>query len=187
MLRCSFAALSRSTLVAAIAKAARTINRCLRGHREKKRSALARVSTVGARGSKRADFLKTSTSSCSLYDGTKYAWLQYKIPQIQAPGTTFSNCGDEVGMERDHRNWCRFATLTPESTKGPISALPNFGSKEKSGARAELRDIVKEKLGGRGGSSCRFDCLNSFFRGHCNTGGELSKPRTTSVGQYYEY
>ena len=90
-------------------------------------------------------------------------------------------------MEGDHGNFCRFATLTPERTKEQISALPNFGSKEKSGARAELRDIVKEKLGGRGGSSCRFDCLNSFFRGHCNTGGELSKPRTTSVGQYYEY
>ena len=179
----SSAALSRSTLlVAAIAKAARTINRCLRGHRDKKRSALARVSTVGARGSKRADFLKTSTSSCSLYDGKKYARLQYKIPQIQAPGTTFSIFGDEVGMEGDHGNCCRFATLTPECVEEHISALPKFGSKEKSGARAELRNIPKEKLGGRGGSSCRFD-LKKFFRGHCNTGGELSKPSTTSVGQ----
>ena len=35
--------------------------RCLRGHREEKWSYVARVSTVGARGSKRADFCETST------------------------------------------------------------------------------------------------------------------------------
>ena len=144
-----------------IARPART--RCQRGHRERERSSVARVSTVVTRGSKRADFLKTSTSSCSLYDGKKYARLQYKIPQIQAPGTTFSIFGDEVGMEGDHGNCCRFATLTPECVEEHISALPKFGSKEKSGARAELRDILKEKLGGRGGSSCRFHCLQKYF------------------------
>ena len=89
-------------------------------------------------------------------------------------------------MEGDHGNFCRFATLTPECTKEQISALPNFGSKEKSGARAELRDIVKEKLVEVVPVVDLIACV-SFFRGHCNTGGELSKPRTTSVGQYYEY
>ena len=168
-------------VAAATAKAARTIHRCLT-------ECFGACFDCRRKGEQESRFLKTSTSSCSLYDGKKYAWLQYKIPQIQAPGTTFSNCGDEVGMEGDHGNFCRFATLTPECTKEQISALPNFGSKEKSGARAELRDIPTEKLGGRGGSSCRFDCLQKFYSvGHCNTGGELSKSRTTSVGQYYEY
>ena len=35
--------------------------------------------------------------------------------------------------------------------------MPNYGSKEKFGARAELRNILQENLIGRGGSSCRFD------------------------------
>ena len=133
MLRCYFAALSKNTVAAAIAWPART--RCQRGHQERKRSCVARVSTVGARESTRADFLKkTSTSACSFYDSTvknilgcstrndkfkrcfydstiKYTWLQYKTPQIQAPGTTFSFFGDEVGVQGGHGNCCRFATL----------------------------------------------------------------------------
>ena len=44
-----------------------------------------------------------------------------------------------------------------ECTKEPISALPNFGSKENFTARAELRDVLQKKLRGRGGSSCRFN------------------------------
>ena len=38
-------------------------------------------------------------------------------------------------------------------------ALPNYNSKGKFGAKAELRNILQEKLRGKGGSSCRFDCL----------------------------
>ena len=44
-----------------------------------------------------------------------------------------------------------------ECIKDPMSALPNYGSKEKFGARAELRHALQEKLRGGGGSSCRFD------------------------------
>ena len=44
-----------------------------------------------------------------------------------------------------------------ECTKEPISALPKYGSKGKFGARAELRNILQEKMRGRGGSSCRLD------------------------------
>lgn len=40
-------------------------------------------------------------------------WLQqYKKPQIQQPGTTFSNLSDELRLPGGHRNCCRFATLT---------------------------------------------------------------------------
>ena len=46
---------------------------------------------------------------------------------------------------------------THGTAKEPISALPDYGSKGKFGARAELRNILQEKLRGRGGSSCRFD------------------------------
>ena len=51
------------------------------------------------------------TSSRSFYSRKKYTWLQYKKPLIQAPGITFSNFSDEVGME-GHGNCCRFATIT---------------------------------------------------------------------------
>ena len=137
MLRCSSAALSKNTVVAAaIARPART--RCQRGHRERKRSCVARVSTVGARGSTRADFFLNKyvyTSSCSFYSSSKkYTWLDYKKPQIQAPGTTFSNFSDEFGMEVTET-----AVALPysrECTKEPISALPNYALKEKFGARA---------------------------------------------------
>ena len=90
-------------------------------------------------------------------------------------------------MEGDHGNCCRFATLTPECTKEQISALPKIGSKEKSGARAELRDIPKEKWEVEVVPVVDLIAYKSFSVGHCNTGGELSKPRTTSVRQYYEY
>ena len=44
-----------------------------------------------------------------------------------------------------------------ECIKEPISALSNYGSDGKLGARAESRNILQEKLRGRGGSSCPFD------------------------------
>ena len=40
-----------------------------------------------------------------------------------------------------------------ECTKEPISALPNNGPMEKFRGRAELRNILQEKMRGRGGSS----------------------------------
>ena len=33
-----------------------------------------------------------------------------------------------------------------ECTKEPISALPNYGSREKFGAKAELRNVLQEKI-----------------------------------------
>ena len=54
----------------------------------------------------------------------------------------------------------KLVSLLPHSrecTKEPISALPNNGSKKKLGAKEQLRNILQEKLRGRGGSSCRFD------------------------------
>ena len=51
--------------------------------------------------------------------------------------------------------------------------MPNYGSKEKFGARAELWSVVQEKLRGRGGSSCRFGRkigIFFFFCRQCNTG-----------------
>ena len=61
-----------------------------------------------------------------------------------------------------------------ENIKEPISALPNYDSKGKFGARrAELRNILQGKWRGRGGSSCRFDHrvrVLFLFCGQCNTG-----------------
>ena len=51
------------------------------------------------------------TSSRSFYSSKKCTWLQYKEPQIRAPGTTFSIFSGEVRLE-GHGSCCRFATLT---------------------------------------------------------------------------
>ena len=115
VLRCSSANLSKNTVATAIAKPART--RCQRGHRERKRSCAAPVSTVGARGSTRADFTKNNTwyvytSSFPSTAVKNFTWLQYKKRQIKAPRTTLSDFVDEAGMEGGHGNCCRFATLT---------------------------------------------------------------------------
>ena len=58
-----------------------------------------------------------------------------------------------------------------ECTKEPISPLPNNGSMENFGAK--LRNVLQEKLRGRGGSSCRFDRKigkkkKKFSCGQCN-------------------
>ena len=45
---------------------------------------------------------------------------------------------------------------------------------EKFGARAEWRDVLQEKMRGRGGSSCRFERIYFIFCGRCNTGGTPS-------------
>ena len=109
LFRCS---IHDTAVAAAIVRPART--RCQRGHRERNRISVARVSTVGASGRKRADYEKASTSSCSFYYdcSKKNTWLQYRKRQNQAPGTAFPFFfGDEVWME-DHANCCRFTTRT---------------------------------------------------------------------------
>ena len=61
--------------VAAIARPARTT--CLRGHRENKRSSVARVSTVGARGSNRVIFEKRVPCT-HVESGKRHTRLQRK-------------------------------------------------------------------------------------------------------------
>ena len=58
MLCCSSAVLSNNTVAAVIAKPARILYRCQRGHREGKRNSVVRVSTVVARGINEPIFLK---------------------------------------------------------------------------------------------------------------------------------
>ena len=61
-------------------------------------------------------------------------------------------------MEGDLGNCCRFATITSRVHQGAhICLVPNNGFMEEFGARAELRNILEEKIRGRGGSSGRFD------------------------------
>ena len=70
-------------------------------------------------------------------------------PHFQLSATrSASKEGTETAVASPHSREC---------TKEPISALPNFGSKGKFGARAELRNFLQEKLRGRGGSSCRLE------------------------------
>ena len=98
-------------------------------------------------------------TSTYVVSSKKYAWLQYKKRQIQAPGTTFSTFSDEVRLEGGHGNCCRFAT----HGSAPRSPCLPCQIKKKIGARAELRNVLQEKLRGRGGSSCRFDRLQKNY------------------------
>ena len=147
MLRCSSAALSNNTaVVAAIARPART--RCLRGHREKKRSSVARVSTVGARGSKRADLKKTSTS-CELllllqqqkiYSGYttrngKFKRLERHL-QLSATGSA-SREGTETAVA---------LLQSRECTKVPISALPDYSAKGNFGDKSRITEYPTRKI-----------------------------------------
>ena len=82
-------------------------------------------------------------------------------PRFQSSATrSASKEGTETAAALPHSREC---------TKEPISALPNNGSMEKFGARAELRSVLQEKLRGRDGSSCRFDCLDYYFLGSTAT------------------
>ena len=70
-------------------------------------------------------------------------------PHFQLSATrSASKEGTETAVALPHSREC---------TKEPISALLNHGSKEKFGARSELRNVLREKMRGKGGSSCRFD------------------------------
>ena len=156
------AALSKNTVVAAaIARPART--RCQRGHRERKRSCVARVSTVGAQGSTRADFRKNKYDENTkirapipstavkyiLGYSTRNDKFKHLEPHFKLSATrSASKEGTENAVALPHSREC---------TEEPISALPNDGSKEKFGGRAELWSVLQGKLRGRGGSSCRFD------------------------------
>ena len=165
MLRCSSAALAKNTVAAAIARPART--RCLREHRERRQSSVANVSTVGARGSKRADIEKN-----------EYVTVLVRAP---APSTAVKNRlgyrtrnGKFKRLEThfqlsatgsDSKEVMQSAVALPHSrecTKEATPVLPNNGSKVKFGATAELRNIVQEKKRGKGASGCRFDCLQNF-------------------------
>ena len=132
VLRCSSAALSENRVAAAIARPART--RCRPGHRERKRISVARVSTVGGRGSMRADLKKnkyvyTYTSSFSstavkniLGYSTKNSKFKRLEPYFQISVTRSEWKVTETAVALPHSREC---------TKEPISALPNYGLKGK--------------------------------------------------------
>ena len=123
-------------------------SRCLRGHREEKWSYVARVSTVGAWGNE-SQFLKKRVPGTYVVSSKKYTWLQYKKRQIQSRLEPYfqhsatrsaSKEGTETAIAWPHSREC---------TKEPISSLPNYGSKKKFGASAELRNVPQEKLRGK--------------------------------------
>ena len=109
---CSSAALSKNTAVAAaIARPACT--RCLRGHRERKRSSVA--FRLSAQGGQESQYLKneygllappTTTENVLGYSSTKTA--------NSSTWNHISSLGGEVGMEGGHGNCYpyRFGTLT---------------------------------------------------------------------------
>ena len=107
------------------------------------------------------DFAVKSTTGTT---STSQSFLQR---QIQVPGTTFSTFSDKVRLEGGHENCCRFATLTGvhqgahiRSPYVPCQIMDPWQSSE-----LEQNDGIsyKEKLRGRGGYSCRFECVCFIF------------------------
>ena len=114
----------------------RVRTRCQLGHRERKRLCVARVSTVGARGSTRADFEKTST-----YDRL-YVFIRAAVLLVLQRSKKILGYGTRNGkvkrlephfqISATRSTWKEFtqtaAALPPsqECTKEPISALPNY-------------------------------------------------------------
>ena len=142
------------------------IYRCQRGHRERKRSSVAHVSTVVSRGSKRADLCKTRRSPAPVGHVLGYSTRNGEFKE-QEPH--FQMC--ETRSEwRETTEPAVAWTHSRECTKKPTYVLPNNGSTEEFGAWTELWNILQEQLIGRGGTSYRFDCLVLCFCGHCNTG-----------------
>ena len=134
-------------------------------YRERKRSSVARVSTVVARGSKRADFWKTRRTRAPVEHILGYSTRNSELKQ-QEPHFIMWATRSEWKITEPAVAWPH----SRECTKKPISVLPNSGSMEEFGAWAEVWNILQEQLRGRGGSSYRFDCLLLCFCGHCNTG-----------------
>ena len=63
-------------------------------------------------------------------------------------------------MEGGHGNCCRFATLTGVHQGAHIClAKLWFIGKVRTYVEQNFRNILQEKMRGRGGFSCRFDCL----------------------------
>ena len=135
MVRCSSVALSTNTAAAAISRPAPA--RCQRGHRERKWSFVARVSTVGARGSKRADFLKTSTNSCSfLVDTTVANILDYDTVQGTANLSVWNRIFKFWRRGRDGRRSRKLLSLChtygsePRSPSLPCQIMDQWKSSE---------------------------------------------------------
>ena len=150
VLRCSSAALSENTLPAAYSKAS--------AYQVSARASGERKEFCGARfdcrhkGEQESRFFKNEHELLLLLRQLKKKWrhlgdstrngkFKRLEPQFQVSATIW-------GWQRSRK------LLSRECTKEPICALPNNRSMEKFGARAELRNIVQEKLRGRGGSSC---------------------------------
>ena len=167
MLRCSSAALSKNTVVAAaIARPARTIIGVCAGI-GRENGALWRVFRLSAQGALRRERLRTVL----FFD--EYGLLlilrrqqKIKIYLATVQETANSSAWNHIfNFRRRGPPRRRARNLLPlchsrECTKEPISAFAKrFKGKVRSYYRAELRNIPQEKMRGSGGSSCRFCCF----------------------------
>ena len=127
------------------------------------------------------ELVRVRTSSCFFYSLRKnilgYSTSNHKFKRS---GPHFETTARRSGREDISEPTTAVAfPQSREYTKEPISALPTNGSMEKFRARAQLRNILQEKVRGRGGSSCRFDRRfrkTKSYCGHCNTGGDWFGP-----------
>ena len=117
------------------------------GEKRSSVSSVARVSTVGRKGEQESRFLKNeykvrtyvapvcSTAVKNTLDySTRNGKFKRLEPHFQLSATrSASKAGTEIAVALPHSR---------ERTKEPIPALPNYGSQEKFGARAELRNVI---------------------------------------------
>ena len=110
------------------------------------------------------EYSNSSTSSCCFHSSKKYAWLQYKKPQIEAPGTTFSIFSDEVRLEEGDGNCCRFCHTHGSEPRSPYLPCQIMDQWKKSKLEQNHGISYRKKMGGSGASSCRFDQRFVFFK-----------------------
>ena len=130
MLRCSLAGLSKNT--ASLRHQGQRTTCCLCGHQGRKRNYLAcfhwrkreHASRIVYTKSRVYDFC-VPPSRCTADNPN--TWVQYKKLKIQAPGTTCSNCSDELRLEGGCGECGRLGTLTGVHQKSSYRPLPIFG------------------------------------------------------------
>ena len=91
------------------------------------------------------------------------AIMQNTYRQFQAPGTFFSNFGDEVGIERSDGNFCRFATLSGVHQGAHICLATKWINEELRSQSRIITEYLEREIERGGGSSCRIHCCTESY------------------------
>ena len=101
----------------------------------RKNDVLWRAFRLSAQGRAREPIFVNRVAVTRVLQQQKIYLTPVQNRQVQAPGTSFLPCSDEVRPEGGHGNCCYFTTLTGVHEE-PLSAVRNYGSTGKFGVEA---------------------------------------------------